>query len=372
MAQHAKLSASASHRWLYCLGSVKASEGIKERGSNFAADEGSAAHELAEIALNDGKTDCSYLIGEVLPENNAFTVTPEMARYVNEYLQLIRNIGGEQWYERRVDFSAWVPEGFGTSDCIAFKDGVLYVVDLKYGKGLAVDAYENTQGILYALGAYSEMEFSHDIKSVKIFICQPRRESITEWEISVQELLKRGEWIAQRAQLALSNDAPREPSEKACQWCPARAQCSAMLEKAHALIAKDFDAAPSPDKLPDERISEVLRAKKMIQGWLDAVEDYAREKAEAGGFPGFKLVAGRGSRDWTDEVEAQKELSKLLGDDAFERKLLSVAKAEKILDKAKRETLTPIIVKRQGAPTLVLESDPRPPIDVKASDFDCF
>lgn len=372
MTQHAKLSASASHRWLNCPGSVKASEGIKERGSNFAADEGSAAHELSEIALNDGKSDCSYLIGETLPDNNAFTVTPEMARYVNEYLQLIRTIGGEQWYERRVDFSAWVPEGFGTSDCIAYKDGTLYVVDLKYGKGLAVDAYENTQGILYALGAYAEMEFSHDIKSVKIIIAQPRRESITEWEISVSELLKRGEWIEQRAQLALSDNAPKEPSEKACQWCPARAQCSTMLEKAHALIAKDFDAAPSPDKLPDERISEVLRAKKMIQGWLDAVEDYAREKAETDGFPGFKLVAGRGSRDWSDEVEAQKELSKLLGNDAFERKLLTVAKAEKLLDKAQRETLAPIVVKRQGAPTLVLESDPRPPIDVKASDFDCF
>lgn len=369
---HAKLSASASHRWLHCPGSVVASEKIPAR-SSFAADEGSAAHELAEIALNDGKSDCSYLIGQTLPDNNAFAVTREMAGYVNEYLHIIKMIGGEQWYERRVDFSAWVPDGFGTSDCIAYKDGTLYVIDLKYGKGLPVTAPENPQGILYALGAYAEMEFTHDIKSVKIIIVQPRRDSVSEWEISVAELLKRGEWIAQRAQLVVSPDAPRVPGEDACQWCPAKATCSAMLEKVHAVTAKDFDALPPADTLTDAQVGEALKAKKMILGWLDAVENYARERAQSSeGFPGFKLVSGRGLREWADEEQAKDALTAELGEAAFEHKLLSVAKAEKLLSKDQKEAIKDLIVKREGAPTLVPDDDPRQAICVSASDFDDF
>ncbi len=369
---HAKLSASSAHRWLHCPGSVAASEKIPAR-SSFAADEGSAAHELAEIALNAGKTDCSYLIGQTLPDNNAFTVTREMAGYVNEYLHTIKMIGGEQWYERRVDFSAWVPDGFGTSDCIAHSGKTLYVIDLKYGKGLPVEAYENPQGILYALGAYAEMEFTHDIDDVCIIIVQPRRENISEWRITVSELLKRGEWIAQRAQLAARPDSPRVPSEDACQWCPAKATCSAMLEKVHAVTAKDFDALPPADTLTDAQVGEALKAKKMILGWLDAVEAYARERAESSdGFPGFKLVAGRGLREWADEEKAQETLISELGESAFDRKLLSVAKAEKFLSKDQKEAFKALIVKREGAPTLVPDTDPRPAIGVSASDFDDF
>lgn len=371
MTTHAKLSASGSHRWITCPGSVRAAEFAPKQGPSLAADLGTAAHDLAESTLVAGKYDCKDWLGHPLPDNNAITVSREMVAYVNDYLHLIESIGGVQLYEHRVDFSAWVPDGFGTSDCIAYKDGTLYVIDLKYGVGVRVDAVENTQGLLYALGAYDEMELAYPIERVRIIISQPRLESISEWEIPTAELLKRGEWIAERASLALSDNAPRVPEEDACRWCPASATCAALLTKVHAATAEDFDDLPKADTLTDAQVAEALKAKKLIMGWLDAVEAYATEKAQtADGFPGFKLVAGRSSRSWADEAEAEAMLTGLLAEAAHERKLLSVAKAEKLLDKAQKKELAKYVTKSAGAPTLVPDSDPRPALGATAEDFD--
>lgn len=371
MSDHAKLSASGSARWINCPGSVRMEDGIFDKGSAFA-QEGTAAHELAELVLTKGGS-CFDWEGRPLIENSAFTVDHEMADRVQVYVDYVKQFGGEHQYEQRVDFSEWVPGGFGTSDAIVIDGSTLRVIDLKYGKGVEVYASENTQGILYALGAYSEAELFHPIERVSISIVQPRRDHIDEWELSVADLLKWGERIAQAAEQALSDNAPRKAGEKQCQFCKAKPFCPEQQRLAHDVIMTDFDCLdfPSVDRLSDADLSKALAAKKQILGWLDAVEQYASERLEAGeGFPGFKLVAGRSTRQWGDETEAAATLSSELGDDAFERKFVSVAKAEKLLGKKRIGLLNGLVVKPEGRPTIVPDSDPRPALGATAEDFE--
>lgn len=372
MAAHAKLSASGSHRWLYCPGSVKAEESLPNT-SSIHADEGSAAHELAELTLN-GSGNASDWLGKQLIDNNAHTVTDEMADNVQVYVDYVRGFSGEHAYEQRIDFSEWVPNGFGTSDAVVVQDDVIRVIDLKYGKGIRVDAEENTQAILYALGVYAEYELLKDIKTIVITIVQPRLDHIDEWEITVEELLKRGEWIRQRAEEAISPNAERVPGESQCHWCKAKATCPALLNYTHSAIMSDFETLDlvNVDRLNDEQLRGALDAKKLIIGWLDAVEDHIKERVEKGdSFTGYKLVAGRSTRSWLDDKAASEALELTLGDSAWEKKLLSVAKAEKALGKANIGTVSDLIVKSSGKPTLVPDSDKRPALGASADDFDC-
>lgn len=372
MTAHARLSASGSHRWINCPGSVKAEEGFPDTTS-LAASEGTAAHELAELVLVNGGT-CFDWIGKPLPDNNAFTVDQTMAEYVQEYVDYVVALGGDQEYEIRVDFSEWVPGGFGTSDAIVIKGSTLYVVDLKYGKGVLVEAEENTQGLLYALGALEEYGYLYDIEKVVIVIVQPRRDHISEWNLSKSDLLKRGEWISQRAELANEPDAERVPGESQCQWCKAKATCPALMALTHQTIAADFDnldCMVNPDRLGDEDLRRALDNKALIVSWFDAVEKHVFSRIEAGEeFKGYKLVEGRSLRQWRDEDEAAAVLETMLENDAYERKLLSPSKAEKAVGKTKAGELESLIVKPKGKPTLVPESDKRPPIGATADDFD--
>ena len=147
MTAHAKLSSSGAHRWLHCPGSVEAEKTLPNT-SSFFAEEGSAAHELAEIVLSKLAGDCSKMIGEKLIEYDAFVVTQEMADYVQIYTDYVRNLGGSQFYEQRADFGEWVPDGWGTADAIVINRDTIHVIDLKYGQGLGVDAEGNSQGSL--------------------------------------------------------------------------------------------------------------------------------------------------------------------------------------------------------------------------------
>lgn len=372
MTAHAKLSASGSHRWLNCPGSVNAENGISDRKS-IHADYGSMAHELAELTLNQGGSAFDWE-GKRLVEWNAEPVEREMCAYVQEYVDYVKQLSGVQMYEVQVDFSPWVPEGFGTSDTIAFVDNTLHVVDLKYGKGVKVYAQDNPQGVLYALGALNDYGDFHDFDRVRITIVQPRLDHIDEWELSKSDLLKWGEWISQRAEEALKPDAERVPGEKQCLWCKAKAKCPALEKMTHKVIAAEFDDLESledPSTLSDKRLAEILGAKKLIESWLSAVEDYLKERAESGEHvEGFKLVAGRSIRQWGDTAAAEQKLIELLDADAYERKLLSVAKAEKLLGKKRAAELSDLIIKPSGKPALVPESDPRKAINVSADDFD--
>ena len=371
MSAHARLSASGSARWINCPGSVRMEANTPDKTSPFAM-EGTAAHELAELVLTGGGS-CFDWVGRELIENNWHTVEHEMAGHVQTYVDYVKSFSGVHAYEQRVDFSDWVPEGFGTSDAIVIDGDTLRVIDLKYGKGLEVLAEDNTQGLLYALGAYSEAELFHDIRRVVISIVQPRRDNISEWELNLDELLRWGERISQAAELALTADAPLVAGDKQCQFCKVRATCPEQQRVAYDVIMTDFDSLDlcAVDKLSDSDLVKALGAKKLIAGWLDAVEQYATERlAKGDSFPGYKLVAGRSTRQWGDEDAASASLAPELGEDAFERKFVSVAKAEKLLGKKRLALLDGLVVKPDGRPTLAPASDPRPAIGACEDDFE--
>lgn len=331
------------------------------------------AHELGELVLQRGGS-CFDWEGKHLIEWNAEPVTREMCGYVQEYVDYVRQLKGFQMYEQQVDFSPWVPEGFGTCDALVFNDKTLHVIDLKYGKGVKVAAQDNPQAVLYALGALNDFGDYHDFDNIVITIHQPRIDHVDEWEISKADLLKWGEWISQQAEIALSEDAKRIPGEKQCNFCRAKPNCKALEKLTHDVIKADFDDLDSleePDTLSDKRLAEVLTVKKLINSWLESVEQHLKEKAARGEHvEGFKLVAGRSLRVWSSENKAQDKLTELLGDDAFERKLLSVAKAEKALGKKLAAEISDLVFKPQGKPALVPESDPRKAINVSPDDFE--
>ena len=371
MAIHAKLSPSSAHRWLHCPGSVKAEQGLPDSSSD-AAREGSAAHELAELVLANGGNAFDW-IGKPLIEWNAFTVDDEMASNVQEYVDYVKSLGGEQAYEVGVSYEKWVEGGQGTSDAIVLNGDTLYVVDLKYGKGVQVFAEGNEQAQLYALGALDEYSFA-DIKKVVVVIVQPRLDHIDEWETTPEQLYKFGEFASQQAELCEQEDAPRVPGEKQCHWCKARAICPAQktyTENAMLAHFDDLGDAPSPNKLTDAQLRVALESKKLITGWLDAVEKLIVERLNAGeDFEGFKLVAGRSLRQWGSEEAAAKTLEAEVGEQAYSKKLLSPAQAEKLLGKSKKDVLEALIVKPEGKPTLAPATDKRPAVNVSLSDFD--
>lgn len=372
MTAHAKLSASGSHRWIYCPGSVRLEDGIKD-SSSFHAQEGTVAHELAEKCLTDGTQPDQYL-GEV---HHEITINEEMCEHIAGYVAYVKSFSGVHFYEERVDFSEWVRGGFGTSDAIIIDEvnRTCHVIDLKYGKGKEVEAENNTQAICYALGVHSDHAWLYDIDKYVIHIYQPRIGNFSTWELSLDELMKWGEFIANQAMLCLSPDAPFNPGEKQCQWCKAKATCPALHQFTQATISADFDmideALTSPDKVSDERLKVVMQSKKLIEGYLQAVEDHIKDKLKSGEpFPGYKLVAGRSMRKYRDEEEAQIKLIALLGDGAFEKTLLSPAKAEKALGTKRKKELNDIVIKPEGAPTLAQESDKRKSIFDNKDDFE--
>ena len=373
MTAHAKLSASGSARWLNCPGSVNAEKGIRDKSSFFAA-EGTAAHALAEHCLVNGVTADSQ-IGETF---EGFVVDNYMAEFIQSYVDYVRQFTGQHMYEVRVDFSPWVPEGFGTCDAMIIESGgLLRVIDLKYGQGLRVDAEDNTQAMLYALGAYEDFSHIYDIDTIEITIHQPRLDHVSEWSISVTDLLSWGEEVKLKAAECLKPDAPRNASDKACQWCKAKPTCPALKKLTEQSIITMFDdvapdTIPLADTLTDEQLKQALQHKKLITGWLDAVEAHIVERLTEGkDFDGYKIVEGRSLRKWADEDAAIEALSDQYDDDKlFKKSFLSVSQAEKLIGKKSALSLSDFIVKPPGKPTLAPESDKRPAINLQESDFD--
>ena len=374
---HAKLGTSNAHRWLNCPGSVKAEQGFKDQSSPFAL-EGTRAHELSELALFKDK-EPQHWIGKPLVENSDFIVDEEMANYVQVYTDYCRAISkgaDEVFIEQRVSYNDWVPEGFGTNDfgALFLKDKRIKIADLKYGKGVQVDAENNPQAMLYGLGTYAEFSWISDFDWVDIAIIQPRLDHISEWSISVKDLLKWAEWVSQRAEIALSEDAERVPGEKQCRFCKAKGTCPALMKYTEDIIMAEFDDLddmPSPDTLTQEQLRKVLEHKGLIEGWLSSVETVVRERLEAGeDFAGFKIVEGRSLRRWGDEAQAEAKLIDLLGDKLHTKKIISPAQAEKVLKKDQRAVLDDLVVKPAGKPTLAPESDKRPPINLTDEDFE--
>ena len=373
MTLHAKLSASGSERWLRCPGSVKAEEGIKESFSVFAA-EGTAAHELAELCLTTNNQPEHY-VGQLF---SGFAVDAEMAEHVQTYIDYVKQFNGEHFYEVRVDFSPWVPEGFGTSDAIVIDSAkrVMHIIDLKYGKGVEVYADNNTQAQLYALGAINDFAYIYDVDKIFVHIVQPRRDHISDWSLTLNELMTFGKKAQQGAMEALKPNAAKYPGEKQCQWCKAKPTCPAlktMTEQTLITMFEDMDSAtlPNADTLTDEQLAEALGNKRLITGWLDAVEQLITDRLINGQpFNGYKLVEGRSNRQWADEQEAEKALAKSYSEEQLYKKaFISVAQAEKLLGKKDVALLLNLVVKPAGKPTLATADDKRQSIGANLDDF---
>lgn len=360
---HSELGASAAHRWLYCPGSVKA---IRELGedevtTSFMA-EGSLAHEIAERAL--------------ITKSEISCDDEEMKEYVNAYVKYVIDIGGMQEYERKVDYSEWVPGGYGTADAICITNDTLHVIDLKYGRGVKVEAKENPQLKLYAIGALSERELLQHFNRVVVHICQPRLNHYDSWETAPEHLYEWAKWARERAKIALSDDPPRIPGETQCKWCKAKPTCSAVKNLAEHVLLTQFEnisenGLPDQGDLSDEDIKFILIHRSLIIEWLDSIVELISKRILNGEtFEGWKLVSGRATRKWADEKEAAELLEQLIGEKAWEKSLISVARAEKALGKEGKKQITGLITKKEGSPILVPESDKREAIsNVSKEDF---
>lgn len=363
---HSPYGPSSAARWIACPGSILACEGIPDSQSSYAA-EGHVAHDLAEKALVENKA-CSEFIG--ILEG----VDDEMAEYVQTYVDYVRNIGGHQEYEQMVHYDEWVPGGFGTSDAIVTVDDVIHVIDLKYGKGVQVYADDNPQGKLYALGALSERAPFQKFSKVVIHIVQPRLHHISTWETTPEELYQWADTLVDKYKTTLQPHAPRVAGDH-CKFCKAKANCHALATTTESAIMMKFDEFASAPRelssLTDEEMRLILIQKPMIIDWLKSVEAYVENRLKSGGtFPGFKMVHGRSNRRWADEADAEKELRELLGDNAYIRKILTITQAEKALGKEDKKKIQHLIVKPEGAPTLVTEDDKREALKtINENDF---
>ncbi|WP_239255388.1 DUF2800 domain-containing protein [Listeria ilorinensis] len=379
---HAKLSASGAKRWMSCPGSVQMEEGYADTTSVFA-EEGTAAHSLAELMLmfkadKINKRTFTRRLNKFKSENAYYS--PSMFDYITEYTDfVIEKLNSYEDafidLELRVDFSQWVPEGFGTSDVVIIADGTLEIIDLKYGKGVPVSAEENPQMMLYALGASSEYDFMYEFDKVRMTIVQPRLNDHSTYELPLSELQAWGdECVRPAAELALSGEGPCVPSEPACRFCKAKAVCRARAEVNLAAARLDFEEPPA--KLSKEEIAEILLQAPEIKKWIEHVENYALAQARDHGetFPGMKLVEGRSNRVITDKEKAAELLQEAGFEDVFKpRELLTLTRLEKAVGKDSfNDVLADLIIKPAGKPALVSEADKRPEISSTSSAIEDF
>ena len=364
--KHALLGASSSARWLVCTPSARLEAMFPDEQSPYAA-EGTIAHDLAESILRH------KLEGKKAPKLDDYST--EMIEAVNRYVDICeekvnearaRSSDAEAMIEARLDFSRWVPEGFGTGDMVIVADGILEVIDLKYGKGVPVSAIENTQMRLYALGAYDVNEFLYDIKTVRMTIVQPRLDSVSTDEMSLEELLDWGEEIKPIAQRAFRGEGDCTPCDY-CNFCKARHTCRALADT--CLTAFYKDGGKLNQLLTDSEVSDILAMKDLITKWIKGVYDFAYEKALAGEkqWPGFKLVEGTSRRTITDPDAAAQTLldNGYKEKDIFKpRELEGITNLQKVLGKkGVAKYLEAYIDKPEGKPTLVPDSDKRPAIN---------
>lgn len=360
---HALLSASSASRWLACPPSAVAAEAYKNEGTDYTR-EGTLAHEVAE-AVARGKT----VIPEV--EGQAETIlTQEMidcaqgyADYIQEQLE---SDTATVLLEQRVDFSPWVPDGFGTADCIIIQRDTMDVIDYKYGKGVAVSALDNPQMKLYGLGALSEFGFAYDVQHIRLHIYQPRLNNISIFELTADELLTWAEeTVKPTAALATEGAGEYSPGEH-CRFCLHAGRCRALTKTCTEYVTNHGMQSAVPVLAPWE-VADVLKMEPLVSLWLKRVKDQALTTLLDGGeIPGFKAVAGRGSRAWADELQVADTLkgAGLQAEDYTKTELLSVAAMEKALGKKKvAELLADQIETKTGSPTVAPETDKRPKYD---------
>lgn len=367
---HAVLSASGSERWLNCPPSARLEEQYPDETSVYA-EEGTFAHTIAEVELRKA-------LGQSARRPRGYAESPfwsdELETHVLNYVDLVQERAAAHQnpavlFEVRLDFSEWVPEGFGRGDVLIVSDSTIEVIDFKYGKGVRVEAKDNSQLRLYALGAYNTLQFMYSPEKIITTIIQPRLDSISTEEMSVEALLKWAEEeVRPRAELADKGEGEFCPGDH-CRWCKAKATCRARAEFTLE-VARTVDFAPAPT-LTNAEIAEVLEEADRVRSWVNDIQAYALEQALAGErFEGWKLVEGRSNRAYTDaEAVAQTlENEGYTQDQIYERKVLGITKMEALLGKKGfASILADLVIKPKGKPTLVPEADNRPPL--AASDF---
>ena len=370
---HAKLSASGAKKWLACPGSVLLEADVTDNPSTYAA-EGTTAHALGEAKLRHAikeYTRAKYhkAIKDLETDDEMEECTDAYRDFVIEQFNAAKQHTADAvlLLEQRLDFSAWVPEGFGTGDCIIIGDGKLQIIDLKYGKGVPVRAEGNPQMRLYALGALDAYDFLYDIQDVCMCIYQPRIDNIDSVVMTAAELRAWGESIRPIAEKAFSG-AEEYCAGEHCDsnFCKARPICRAYADRKLELVKYDFQ---KPARLSPEEISEILEQADALAKWATLIKDYALDEAVNRGavFPGYKVVEGRSNRAFTldDTLIAAKLIAKGYNEDSFyPRKLIGLGAMEKYLGKKDFGALLgEFVVKPKGKPTLVPESDRRPALN---------
>jgi len=375
MADHAKLSASSSHRWLNCTPSIRLEENFENQTSTFA-EEGTAAHAMSEYKLR------KFLKIKTRKPKSKYD-SQELELFTDAYVgyacELIaeaktRSSDSLALVEQRLDYSHYAEDGFGTGDVVIVSDGILDVVDLKYGM-VKVSAYDNPQLKLYALGALDIFDLLYDIKTVRLTICQPRLDSISTFELSVDELIKWAETeLRPKAELAFKGEGEFLAGEH-CRYCQAKSQCRARANANLQLAQLDFKL---PNLLTDDEMTRVLVQANELKVWAKDVWEYAEKEAINGKkWPGYKLIEGTSRRKYTDEVKIAEQVL-ATGDynetQIYTKNLLGITAMTQLLGKQQfRKLLGGLCIAPAGKPSLVVESDKHDewnPLDSARRDFE--
>ena len=377
MAAHALLSPSSARRWLNCTASPRLEEKEPDRSTSYA-EEGTLAHAYCAMGLKaylgeptDGERQeiaryyDKYHTGEMDEHVSTYVSTVigklEKARETTPDARLL--------VETRRDFRNYMPDAFGTADAIIIADGVMDVIDFKYGKGVRVEAEENPQMMIYALGAYEEFILEYNIKAVRMTIIQPRLDNISEWELPVPELVRWAAFTLQpKAEEAYKGNGKQKPGEW-CRFCKIRGKCRALATDCIRTTEEFTDPRVIS---PDMMAKNVLPRLAIIKSWVSDIEEYALQQAIAGvKYDGFKVVEGRSNRKIADPDKVAAALSDYSPEQIWKpRELRTITELEKLTGKRKfAELCSPYIVKPQGKPALVPERDKRPPFNSAENDF---
>lgn len=378
---HALLSPSGASRWIACPPSARLEEHYP-RTSNTAADEGTLAHALCELLLGNhlGLVKKALFPKKLKEIKSNPLYTAEMLGHANDYMNFVLDkfSAFENGYivlEQKVDLQRFIPEGFGTVDCAIVADGVLDITDLKYGQGVLVEAQENKQMMLYALGCLYRFSTMYEIDTVRMTIYQPRLDNFSSYEISAEKLLEWGEKVVKPAAELAYIGGGNYTAGSHCKFCKAKNTCKALADYNLELAKFAFEDS---NKLSAIEISEILEKAPDFINWINSIKEYALDQAKNHGvkWPKFKLVAGKSNRVFTSKVTVVALLKdKKIDENLFmsEPELLGITALEKNIGKSELQTLIgDFISKPPGAPTLVPEWDKRPELNSAEASAEAF